>query len=374
MFDNIIAMTEAEQEVTIKVSSDKVNSFTEENLNTYDSVRSKAANPRIFGSQRPNWLNSLGALLINISDIITDNLQYEQIARQNVNPKEPQIREDVTINGFSLAELGIIVAKSKIKGKWIIVEGRTRFKFLVELGMTNIIAETFEEISLGNLLRFSGFMNSTKKPYGEASIGDMTKIILSLIDSGEIPSQPDTLSGRAILTDTIRYELEFIGASRLKPSQIDLIVYEGIAKSTGVKSVISFPGGKDAQEYLEKLLGAEKVAEDLANGIKYVALAAWAEKMYPRFISEIGKIDKTITEIRLVVQIGVPNSSDPEGSWIKDGAGFKKTFDIFENKISDIRFNGVRIDNSKIKIYGVIPQVRSLNNQYPMNRVYVYKN
>ena len=374
MFDNIIATTEAEQEVAIKVSSDNVNSFTEENLNTYDSVRSKAAFPRIFGSQRRSWLNPLGALLINISDIIVDNKYYEQIARLTVNPKEPEIREDITINGFSLAELGIIVAKSEIPGKWIIAEGRTRFKFLLELGMTNIIADTFDYISLANLMRFSGFMNSTKKPYGEASIGDMRNIMLNLIESGEIAPQPDTSSGKKALSSNIKDELEFIGASRLKPAQIDLLVYEGIEKSTGVVSVISFPGGRGAQTKLEELLGAKKLAEDLANGIKYVAVAAWGEKMYPRFISEMSKIDKTITEIRLVVQIGVPNSSDPEGSWIKDGAGFKKAFDIFENKISDIRFNGVRIDNSKIKIYGVIPQVRSLNDKYPMNKVYVFKN
>ena len=47
--------------------------------------------------------------------------------------------------------------------------------------------------------------------------------------------------------------------------------------------------------------------------------------------------------------------------------------DGFENKISDIRFNGVRIDDSRIKIYGAIPQVRSLADKYPMDKIYVYK-
>ena len=367
-------MTKAEQKVTIKVSSDSVNSFTEEDRKTYDSIRSKAAFPRIFGSQAPSWLISIGALVINVKDIITDNKYYEQIARENVNPKEPNIREDITLNGFSLAELGIVVAKANIKGKWIIAEGRTRYKFLVELGMTNIVAEAFEEMSISNMMRFAGFMNSSKKPYGEASIGDMRKIMLALIESGEIASQPNTIVGRTALTDAIRYELEFIGASKLKPSEVDLLVYDGIEKATGVMSVISFPNGKGAQLRLEDLLGKERIAQDLAKGIKYVAVAAFDEKMYARFITETNKADRTIKEIRMVMQIGVPKSSDPEGSWLKDGAGFKKRFDIFENNISDIRFNGVRIDDSRIKIYGAIPQVRSLDSSYPMNRIYVYNN
>jgi len=374
MLNNIVKMTKAEQKVTIKVSSDSVNSFTEEDRKTYDSIRSKAAFPRIFGSQAPSWLISIGALVINVKDIITDNKYYEQIARENVNPKEPNIREDITLNGFSLAELGIVVAKANIKGKWIIAEGRTRYKFLVELGMTNIVAEAFEEMSISNMMRFAGFMNSSKKPYGEASIGDMRKIMLALIESGEIASQPNTIVGRTALTDAIRYELEFIGASKLKPSEVDLLVYDGIEKATGVMSVISFPNGKGAQLRLEDLLGKERIAQDLAKGIKYVAVAAFDEKMYARFITETNKADRTIKEIRMVMQIGVPKSSDPEGSWLKDGAGFKKRFDIFENNISDIRFNGVRIDDSRIKIYGAIPQVKSLDSSYPMNRIYVYNN
>ena len=71
--------------------------------------------------------------------------------------------------------------------------------------------------------------------------------------------------------------------------------------------------------------------------------------------------------------IGVPSASDPEGSWITDGAGFKKRFDDFEKKISKIRFNNTEINDRDIKIYGAIPQVRSLDKKYPMNRVYVYK-
>ena len=110
----------------------------------------------------------------------------------------------------------------------------------------------------------------------------------------------------------------------------------------------------------------------MRNGIKYFAVAAFDDKIYPQMLNKLAKVDKTITQIRFVIQIGVPNSRDPEGAWLKDGAGFKDRFDIFERRLSDVRFNGTRIDNSRIKIYGAIPQVRSLQKKYPMEKIYVF--
>ena len=372
--DGVIAMTNAEKQVVLNLNPENTTKFTIFNLETYIRLRIKEAYPRIFGSQSPDWLTSLDAQLVNISDIDLDNKYYEQLARVNVNPKQSDMKEDFITNGFSLAELGIMLAKLK-NGKYVVLEGRTRLKILRELGMTNIIADIFKvkNDKLSYMVKFGIFMNATKKPYGEASFFDIQKGIMFLIETGDITKQENTVKGRSILRDMIAYELDYISGGKLTPNEYDTIIYEAIDKATGVKNVISFPNGKGSQEYLENLIGEEKLKEDLQNGIKYVAVAAFDEKVYGRFIRELGKVDKTVTEIRFVMQIGVPNARDPEGTWIKDAAGFKKRFTSFENKISDIRFNGVRIDDSRIKIYGAIPQVRSLADKYPMDRIYVYK-
>jgi len=373
-------MTSAEKEVVINLNPDSVTKFTDANLETYKRLRVKEAYPRIFGSQKPSWLKYLETQLVNTSDIELDNKMFEQVARANVNPKISDLRDDIRLNGLNLAELGIFLVRLK-NGKYLPMEGRTRIKLDQEFGMTNVIAEIFDETNLANIVRFAIFMNSTKKPFGEASYEDIKKGIMFLIEDGAIDKQPNTVQGRTTLTDDISEELDYMSSGKLKPAQYDTIIFDAIEKATGVKSVISFPNGVGAQDHLEELLGVEKVAEDLVNGIKYVAVAAFDEKIYKRMITETAKASKTIKEIRFVMQIGVPKASDPEGSWLKDGAGFKKRFDTFEEQIAEIRFNvatnsgkvGVQVDTSRIKIWGAIPQVRSLDKKYPMNRVYVYR-
>ena len=160
--DGIVAMTDAEKEVTLNLNSDTITKFTVDNFNTYNRLRVMEAFPRIFGSQAPNWLKYSHSGLVNISDIDMDNKQFEQAARVNVNPKMPEMRLDFKFNGFSLAELGIMLAKVG-NGKYIVLEGRTRLKLLIEMGMTNIIAEIFEKTSLTNMVKFAIFMNSSKK-------------------------------------------------------------------------------------------------------------------------------------------------------------------------------------------------------------------
>ena len=381
--DGVVAMTSAEKEVVLNINPDNVTKFTKENLATYDRLRVKEAYPRIFGTQSPSYLKYVGHKLVNVSDIELDNVQFEQTVRANINPKGPDVRDDTRYNGFNLAELGLFLVRLQ-NGKYLIMEGRSRGKLLREdFDMTNVIADVFDVEdndgkvgtveAMANTIRFAIFMNSSKKPFGEASYEDIRNVIMWLIDNGAIAKQPDTIEGRTALTDAITYELDFLSGGKLKPAQSDLIILAARDKALGYKSVISFPGGNGVEDYLNDLLGAERIAEDLANGIKYVPVAIFDEKMYPRMITETAKAPKSIKEIRFVMYMGVPQASDPEGSWLKPGAGFKKRFDTFEEQIAEIRFNGVRVDTTRIKIWGSVPQVRSLDKKYPMNRVYVYK-
>ena len=367
------AMTSAEKQVVLDLTPDKTTEFTRENLKTYDLLRVREAYPRIFGSQSQSWLIHTGASLIDVSDIDLDNVTYEQVARANVNPKWIDVKNDIIKNGFNLAELGIMVMRLENR-KYIVMEGRSRLKILQEMGMTNIIAEVFRETTLANMVRFALFMNSTKKPYGEASVYDISKGIMYLIENNVIKKQPNTVQGRSILTDAISAELDYMSGGKLTPNEYDLIIHNAIDKATGVKNVISFPRGEGSQVYLEEeLIGAEQLEEDRKMGIKYVAVASFDEKMYLRMIHELGKAGPKVKQIRFVMQIGVPKASDPEGTWIKNAAGFKTRFDVFEDEISDMRFHGTRVDESRVIIYGAIPQVRSLSHKYPMDKIYIYR-
>lgn len=366
------AMTSAEKKVVLDLTPDKTTEFTRENLETYDLIRVRAAHPRVFGSQSPKWLISTGAYLVDVSDIDLDNVIFEQVARVNVSPVWQVLKEDIIKNGFNLAELGIMVMRLE-NGKYIVMEGRSRLKILQEMGMTNIVAEVFRETTIANMVRFALFMNSTKKPYGEASVQDITKGINYLIENGVIKKEPNTVQGRSALAIAVSTELTYMSGGKLTNNAFDTIVHNAISKLTGVKNVISFPKGEGSQAYLNNLIGAEQLKEDLENGIIYVARANFTEKIYSGMIKALEKSDPDVKQIRFIIQIGVPKAVDPENDWIKNGAGFKKQFDIFEKKISKIRFHNVEVNDSRVCIYGCIPQVRSLDHKYPMNRLYIYR-
>tara|TARA_R100001015_G_C4609694_1_gene164970 strand:+ start:76 stop:1200 length:1125 start_codon:yes stop_codon:yes gene_type:complete len=371
--DGITAMTSAEKEVVLDITLDKVTKFTKQNLATYDRLRVKEAYPRIFGTQAPPYLKYVKPMLVNVSDIEVDNVLFEQTVRANINPKVNDLKDDIRYNGFNLAELGVFLVRLG-NGKFRILEGRTRAKLLrEEFRITNVIADVFDIADEANQIRFATYMNAQKKPFGEASYEDIRNVIMWLINNGAIAKQPDTSDGRATLRDAITCELNFISGGKLKPAQFDLIIHDAVDQALGYKSVASFPGGAKVEEHLEKLLGKERIKKDLENGIKYVLVAIFDEKMYHRMVAEVGKAPDSIKEIRFVMYMGVPSASDPEGSWLKHGAGFKKRFDIFEEKISKIRFNSSKPVSDRVKIWGLIPQVRSLDSKYPMNRVYVYK-
>ena len=366
------AMTSAEKKVVLDLTPDKTTEFTRENLETYDLIRVRAAHPRVFGSQSPKWLISTGAYLVDVSDIDLDNVIFEQVARVNVSPVWQVLKEDIIKNGFNLAELGIMVMRLE-NGKYIVMEGRSRLKILQEMGMTNIVAEVFRETTIANMVRFALFMNSTKKPYGEASVQDITKGINYLIENGVIKKEPNTVQGRSALAIAVSTELTYMSGGKLTNNAFDTIVHNAISKLTGVKNVISFPKGEGSQAYLNNLIGAEQLKEDLENGIIYVARANFTEKIYSGMIKALEKSDPDVKQIRFIIQIGVPKAVDPENDWIKNGAGFKKQFDIFEKKISKIRFHNVEVNDSRVCIYGCIPQVRSLDHKYTMNRLYIYR-
>jgi len=373
-------LTNEEKEITIKFSdlNRRTRRFLEKHLKTYRKIRVKEAYPSILGSQAPQNFTHDDAFLIEIVKLELDNKNFEQIPRANVNPEKSNIYDDIDLNGFTLAQLTILVVRMP-NGKYLIIEGRTRVRVLRDLGVTNIIAEVFDytgDMSKfePNAVRFATFMNTQNKPYGQASVADVLKVIRYLITSGEIQLQADTIKGRAIFTQAVHHELNLMTAGKLKPIQWDTITHKALEQGYGYTNVISFPNGEGAQEYLEEtLLGPEKIAEDLAKGIKYVVVASFIEKFHGRMVSEISKMNKSIKEIRMITHTGVPKSIDPEKDWITNVVKIKLKFDTHESQVSEVRFHGVRPDTTKITLFGGIPQVRSLEPKYLMNKLYIYK-
>ena len=362
---NVIPLTTEEEKLNVVVKNGGL--FTETHRKTLLRLRNLDAYPRIYGSQTPKGVKYSITTTVKIEDVDSNNKFFNQLARVGVNPEMQSIKEDIIINGFYLVELPIMVMKTK-SGKYKILEGRTRFNILVGLGMKNVIVDVFDEMSDADALRFAVSMNAHKKPFGKADFLDIKKAILNLIEFGEIVSQPNTEEGRAILTDSIIYELGLI-TSKLTDNQVNEIVFSGIEKGTGVSPVNSFPNGKGSQEWLVKN-GYVDTRE-----VKYVAISAFVSKTPYVMINNLKKVSSDISEIRFVVNGGVLNAKDPAKDWLTNVLKFDELFRTFENDWIDARLseNSKRNPNLKVKLWGAIPQVLELEDKYPMDTIVKFK-
>ena len=362
---NVIPLTTEEEKINVVVKNGGL--FTERQLKTLIELRNLDAYPRIYGSQTSKGVKYDITTTVKIEDIDSNNKFFNQLARVGVNPEMQSIKEDIIANGYSLVELPIMVMKTK-SGKYKILEGRTRFNILVGLGMKNIIVDVFEEMSDADALRFAVSMNAQKKPFGKADFLDIKKLILSLIEMGEISSQPNTEEGRTILTDSIIYELGLC-TTKLTDNQVNEIVFSGIEKATGVSPVISFPNGKGSQEWLE-----ENGYVDTRE-VKYVAISSFVSKTPYVMINNLKKVSPDISEIRFVVNGGVLNAKDPAKDWLTNVLKFDEYFRKYEDGWMNARLteNSKRNSKTKVKLWGAIPQVKELEDKYPMDTIVKFK-
>lgn len=362
---NPVPLTTEEEKLNVVVKNGGL--FTEAHLQTLERLRNFDAHPRIYGSQTSKGVKYSNTTIANIKDVDANNTFFNQLARVGVNPLMKEIREDICVNGYSLVELPIMVMKTK-SGKYKILEGRTRFKILQGLGMKNVIVDVFDEMSDADALRFAVSMNTLKKPFGKADFYDIKKAIMNLIEWGEIPSQPNTEEGKQKLTESIIYELNLI-TTKLSENQVNLIVFSGIEKGTGVSSVISFPNGVGSQEWLTKY-GYVDTRE-----IKYVAVSNIIAKLPMVMVNNLKKVSSDVSEIRFVVNGGVLDAKNPAKDWLTKVLAFDELFKNYEDSWIDARFteNSKRKSDTKVKLWGAIPQVKDLEDKYPMDTIVKFK-
>jgi len=359
-------LTPEESKINVDVSSDKITSFSKGNLETFNSFFNPDSAPKIYGSQ--SFVTYVSTMLINISDIEDDNnseTKNSQKVRVGINPEYDAIKSDITENGFDLTEKPIMVFKLP-NGKYEIGEGRTRLMVLKALGMTNIIANVFAETSASNKIKFALMMNTTKKPFGAASVNDLLQAIKALISLGTIKSVKADANGIQSMTDAIEYELGIMAGGKLKPAQWNSIVFDALEDLTGAKLVSSFPNGAGTTEWLEEN-GYTNNRETM-----YVPVAEFLEKIAKKMVT-LSKDYPNVKEFKLIIYKGTLKAGNPEKDWKESVLKFKNKYEDFEEKLSELRFNGADIDDSRFKIYGAIPQVLSLKKKYPMNRLVVYK-
>ena len=363
---NVIPLSTEEEKITVDVSKGgKV--FTKEHLKTFSSLRNTKSYPKIYGSQAPKGVRYTKSTILNDSQIDCDNKYFMQLARVGINPEKDAIEADITYNGYSLAEVPILVMETS-SGKYVILEGRTRYYALRKLGVTNFIVDVFEEMTPAQALRFAVLMNSEKKPFGASTWLDVQKAILKLIEFGEIEKIQDSVDGRDTFVNSVIYEIGLM-STKLTANQINLIVHQAEEAVTGVKQVKSFPNGEGATDWLE-----ENGYVDSVETI-YVPIATMVKNAVSAINTKMKNISDKVTEVRFVVHGGVLGGTNPESDWKKYVLNFDKNFREYEDAWISNRLEkgATRKKNLVAKIYGAIPMVESLSHQYPMDRLVKFK-
>lgn len=350
---NLFQLTEAELSVDVI----NVKHFTPNNLETLDNLRHREAHPRIYGSKTPKGIKYISTQVIDVKNIDSDNVSFNQGARVTANEALESIRGDITSNGYSLTELPICVMMLG-NDKFTILEGRTRFYILRALGVQNIIADVFEQTTTANALRFAVAQNSQKKPHGPASFPDVNKAILELIKMGEIDAQATNF------VDLVSEEIIRI-TNKLEPQEINRIIHNANDVVQGERTVFSYPKGEGVKEWLENHGYTD------SREMMYHPVSTYDTKTMLAGIRQAKLFPERV--VNLVVHGSVLNPKDPAGDWIKNCKGFKLTFNSMMRDISNEFFNGAPLRMNQVCIYGAIPQVKALEDKYPMDRIYKFK-
>ena len=147
----------------------------------------------------------------------------------------------------------------------------------------------------------------------------------------------------------------------------------------GSNTILSFPNGDGAGEWLIKNHYLDGVNREINKHIIYVHCASLIEKFHTR----VRKLDEKYHdndadgfpyEIRLVIHGGVLDSKNFVDDWNSKCLQFKKDLRDYEKDISELIFKGAKPNmKDKFVLYGSIPMLEELSDKYPMGKIVQYK-
>ena len=325
-----------------------------------------------------------GRKIVNVEDVVTDSeleRYTAQAPRTGVNPQYSAIRNDIKANGYSLTELPIAVRLIEdVDGtqRYVILDGRTRLEILEHEGVKTIVVDVFDIKKDGDADRTSLIYNRYRKPYGEGSTTDIEQCILRLDALGELGLKfklktiltKDPVKLKARMDEagaTIEKEANALSNNKLKPDQVAQIHANVINSFHSDKTILirKFNNGGSLKKFCEGL-------GHLNNGRHKIVTFSGTEQA-------VGKLGEAVfnqrewlaedpnREVHIILYCGKPNPTDPEGSWEKATVGtFKTRWEEFSE------WCGITM-NTQVKLLGAIPQIRSLDDDYPMDKIHYFK-
>ena len=306
-----------------------------------------------------------------------------QKPRSGGNPQHPAISESITNDGYDLKSIPIAVNKRHDDDGvyYELLDGRTRWQILSKMKVTNVLVDIFDIAEPDQQLLFGSQANNAELKSGPATKEDIVNVvrnlillesslvrlpfpIKSIIKKGFKQIGPRRKKIAIILEDAINN----VTLGSINESDVRWIVNKIIESGQADPLVMTFPQSKGISEHVKDNFNIN-LDDDPHNTYLLTATGAEGKTGYP-LQAAIAKLneepDKTVN---IILFDGNPGHNDPEGKWLRATQIFIGEINQYFEDIGNIMFGGQKIDMSRIKILGAVPQIRSLANEFPMDKL-----
>ena len=349
--------------------------FTEKDLEISKKYICPDVYPGLYQeSELPKGVKYIDRRIMAIKDILLDvedefdikkqftklNLMQTMLIRQyGRGSNADDVFASLSSQGFKLDKIPMSVAKCP-DNKDYIQNGRTRLEKLMQEGFTHVIVDYYTCSSWDSFAKMAQITNFVEDPYSPHTKGDIITHCNHAIKMGYIKREYNDIRDRILE----------IAPNSFKPATINKMTLNVLQGDGHTSAVLAFTE-KTAKDWLKTFGYHDNVNN---NGIYYKVLSTQfhskALTIAARYLCN-DLAGCNVKELRIVLHTDTLDGADPEVSW-------KSKIDNFRNKyrnaMSDLR-EAYYIDPKPrytIKLFGAIPAVQSLQEQYPMDKLVMF--
>tara|TARA_B100000900_G_C20526528_1_gene694429 strand:+ start:164 stop:1357 length:1194 start_codon:yes stop_codon:yes gene_type:complete len=322
--------------------------------------------------------------LVNLDDIISDDILlgtqsfHAQLARTTVAGNKEATKHSIVENGLKLNFLPISLVLLP-DGKFAFLDGRTREDiFRNNCNLKNLIADVYkydpdytpDEQQLAGQ-RFAMRANFNEAPSSPFTMDDIVRHTVHAVNKGWI-SKSDIRKEVMLINDN-----QF---SLLKVNKMVLRVENILANDQDGVPLANTYDEAGAGRWLADI--AKIQSNQNSNGIYYLTVSSsfgtkfipWVAKKYQALLQDIALNNKTkCKQLRVIVYVGTLASSDLEQSWKIGVDRFRAKVERLMGYVCKTWFTETPELDNKVILYGAIPAVYSLGEEYPMNKIVRFK-
>ena len=272
-----------------------------------------------------------------------------------------KVHASIELYGFRLNCVPISILKCPDKNEYI-GNGKTRLEKLLKEGFTNVIVDYYECSNWDSFSQFGVMSNPISDPYSPHTMLDIVSHCQKAIANGLIENTYDAIFKRAKFVSNGSF-----GASKL--NEISLRVME---EKNAPQKLFHY-NEESGKEWLERM---GYIDNDKNNGIYYRVYSTeyWSKSFFALsnfFRNLVVKEGKKVKELRVILHTGTLDGSNPVASWKSKIDRFRTHWDGCYDNIEYAFFEHPE-RSRKIKLYGALPAVASIANEYPMDRLVIF--